>query len=298
VLISNRLFRQRTLLPILFAFFSLLQGIFGGDTVRVVAWNIEWFPGQQFRDVTPEMEVLHMERVRETVRDLNPDILLSSEIRNWKFFDELVSVVPDLKVCVVSAFRERDFGILWRQQLAIASKIPVIAAWYEDWKTTIPSLTRGFSFAAIEWPESDGQVVLVYSLHLKSNRSWTEEMEQTNFRVRDESVVQLLQHVDEMKRVTFKDQVKGVIIGGDINTNEDGQFGDNVVQMFLEAGYHSTWKGVERDNRLTWRGSDRFVATTFDYIFTIGLPEVTAVMYQVPVDNSDHHAVVIEIPIE
>lgn len=276
-------------------FLLLAQSLSAATALRIVAWNIEWFPGQQMREVTREMEQDHMLRVQETLEGLNPDILLSSEIRNWRFFDELVSVVPGLKVCVVSAFRDNEFGALWLQQVAIATKFPVLASWYEDWKATIPSLSRGFAFAAIEAPHVEDGVLLVYSLHLKSNRSWNEQQAETNFRLRNESVRQLLAHLDEMEHVTFRDRVAGVIVGGDINTNEDGQFGDRVVAMLMEAGFHNTWAGVERSERLTWRGSDRFEATTFDYIFTRGLPEGTALMAEVPADNSDHHAVVLEL---
>lgn len=288
----NRPLPLRYLLALLA--FALGTGLHA-DTIRVVAWNIEWFPGQKIRGVTPEMEQAHMARTQKTMEALNPDILLSSEIRNWHFFDELVSVVSDLKVCVVSSFRDRDFGQLWLQQVAIASKLPVRASWAEDWKSTIPALQRGFAFAAINAPHEEGKVILVYSLHLKSNRSWSDEQTATNHRLRNESTAQLLAHVNEMKRVTFRDQVAGVIIGGDINTNEDGQFGDEVVAMLIEAGYHNTWQGVPREKRHTWRGSDQFRPTTFDYIFTKGLPETTATMFEVPADNSDHHAVVLEL---
>ncbi|MCC5840530.1 MAG: endonuclease/exonuclease/phosphatase family protein [Opitutales bacterium] len=273
-------------------FLAILVLSTGGwaTTLRVVAWNIEWFPGQQRLDATHEMERGHMERVQKRLKEMAPDIFLASEIRDWKSFEELVSVVPDLRVHVVSSFRDRDTGGLWPQQLAIASRLPVRAAWFEPWRPTMWGNPRGFSFAALEDPGSNG-LILVYSLHLKSNRSFNEEMAQTNFRHRNESIRQLLLHIEEMETIVFAGQVTGVIVGGDINTCHDGRFGDRVVEMMVEAGFRNTWAETPREERLTWRGSDRFPPTTFDYIFVRGLPSGRARMMEVAPDESDHHAV-------
>jgi endonuclease/exonuclease/phosphatase family metal-dependent hydrolase len=262
--------------------------------LRVVAWNIEWFPGRTIEPL-PEQEREQIAAVQATIRELDPDILLCSEIRNWAAFEEVVRAVPGLRIHVVSAFRSNNDGSIWRQQLAIASRLECVAAWGEDFHPTIPALTRGFAFAALQVPGSE-KVLLVYSLHLKSNRSQTEAEAQQNFRLRDESVRQLLHHIDTMKTVTFaRDGVQGVIVGGDINTNEDGQFGDNVVRDFVEAGFWSTWQSVPREKRLTWRGNDQFQPTTFDYIFLEGLGRPVARMGETPETTSDHDAVVVEI---
>lgn len=264
----------------------------------IVAWNIEWFPGQRMREVTPEMEKEHMEAAREELREMDPDVLLGAEIRNWKFFDQLVSVVPGLKVVNVSRFPDRDYGELWLQQTAIASKGPVVVAGSEAWESTIGALSRGFSFAALEL--YGGEVVLIYSLHLKSNRSRNEEEEERNYRLRDESIRQLLHHVERMEEVMFADEVAGVVVGGDMNTNHDGQFGDNVVDMLVDAGFTNTWAGVPRPERATWRGSEQYRKTTFDYIFIKGerLSADTAEMIEVPEEVSDHHAVELTVEVE
>jgi endonuclease/exonuclease/phosphatase family metal-dependent hydrolase len=266
------------------------------DPIRIVAWNIEWFPGKQMVDVTPEMEKAHLAIAQNVLKDLKPDILVSSEIRDWRSFDDLVSIIPGLKVVAVSNFRDRDLGQLSRQQVTIASRLPVKAAWSEEWKATLPSLIRGFSFAAIAAPGQDNKFLLVYSLHLKSNRSSNEAQAQINFHIRNESIAQLLIHVQEMERITFQDRIHGIIVGGDFNTNHDGQFGDKVVEMMVAAGFHNTWDGVPKEQRLTWRGSDQFPPTTFDYIFTKGLGQPKARLVEVPAEASDHHAIMVEIP--
>ncbi len=266
--------------------------------LRVVAWNIEWYPGQKFNNATSEEEE-QIAAVKTELTKMRPDLLLGSEIRDWRSFSDLVTVVPGLEVANVSHFVDRDAGVLWRQQLAIGSRLPIVAAYAEPFRQTIGSMVRGFSFAALALPDSD-DVVLCYAVHLKSNRSFNEAQEQVNFRVRDESVVQILQHVDQMERLMWKGRVAGVIIGGDINTDHDGKFGDNVVQQLVDAGFRNTWAKTSREKRLTWRGSDRFEATTFDYIFTKGerLRHSEAFLIEVPAEASDHHAVGLLIKVD
>ncbi|GAB4244889.1 MAG: hypothetical protein OHK005_09970 [Candidatus Methylacidiphilales bacterium] len=282
----------RFLIPCLFI---CLTATLPGAT-RIVAWNIEWFPGRQPIDVTAEMETAHTTLVQSLLGQMNPSLLLCSEIRDWRAFDRAVSQVPNLKVCVVSAFRDRDFGVLWTQQLAIASRLPVVAAWAESFRPTLTSMTRGFALAVIEAPGQPDKVWLLYSVHLKSNRASNEHQAQLNYRLRNESVRQLLAHAEEMEQLVFRDRVAAIIVGGDFNTNHDNQFGDEVIHSMVRAGFHNTWDGVPRAERLTWRGSDQFEPTTFDYIFTKGLPKLTAKMIEVPPEASDHHPVLLEIP--
>ncbi len=284
---------------IYFSLLFFLIGSVGATTIDVVAWNIKWFPGHSFEPAAEDVVRKHVKIVQEQIEKMDPDVLLSSEIRNWKYFEEAVSRLPELKVVNVSHFVDREFGVLWRQQLAIASTLPVIAAWAESWQPTITSLSRGFSFAAIEIPGTDGKLVLFYALHLKSNRANNERETLTNYRLRNESTAQLIDHIDRMTRLMWKDQVIGVVVGGDINTNEDGQFGDHVVEMMLEAGFTNTWANTPKEKRYTWRGSELYPPTTFDYIFVRGegLEFGEAELIEVPEEASDHHAVRLEITV-
>jgi hypothetical protein len=264
------------------------------DALKVVAWNIEWYPGRS-PNATEEEKEAHRKLVKEELRRINPDIFLASEIRNWKEFHDLVSAVPGLHVHVVSNFLSNDTGELWLQQVAIASKLPCQAAWAEAFRPTIPALTRGFAFAALEAPGDRG-LILVYALHLKSNRSRNQAEEQTNFRVRNESSRQILHHVEQTRDVTFQSQpIAGRIVGGDFNTNHDGQFGDRVIAMFESAGFLNTWKNTPRDRRMTWRGNNSFPPTTFDYILTLGFPGAEAFIEETADETGDHEAVVLRL---
>ncbi len=266
------------------------------STLRVAAWNLEWFPGRS-PDPTPEAAAEQIPLVQEGIRKINPDILLSSEVQSWQAMQTAIAKTPGLQLHVVSAYVSQDTGELWKQQLAIASKLPCIAAWAESFRPTIPGIPRGFAFAALEKPGTS-DLILVYSVHLKSNRSRNDREAQVNFRHRDESARLILEHIDLMRRTLFSNRtIAGIIVGGDINTDHDGKFGDRVVEIFTSAGFQNTWDKTPRDQRLSWRGSQQFEPTTFDYIFLQGFPRVQAHLANTPEGASDHDAVLVEIPL-
>jgi endonuclease/exonuclease/phosphatase (EEP) superfamily protein YafD len=68
-----------------------------------------------------------------------------------------------------------------------------------------------------------------------------------------------------------------------------------VVKMMTEAGFVNTWGTTPRKDRHTWRGSDRYEPTTFDYVFVRGLEATTAELVEVSDDTSDHWPVRIEL---
>lgn len=263
-------------------------------TWTLVTWNIEWFPGR-YRFAHGERMTDHMAVVQDELKRMNPDIFMAQEMRGWQVFADLCSVVPDLQPTVVSAFRGRVNREYWPQQIGIASKQPVYAAWSEPWQSGDEvSPTRGFSVAAILLPTDRFEVLLVYSVHLKSNLADSPQQTLRNYRLREESIRQLLDHIDEMD-TTFWGRVAGVIVGGDFNTNRDGNFGDEVVEMMVDAGFHYAWENVPREERLTWRGSELYPKTTLDHFFTRGVGRPQARMIHVSDATSDHWPVAITI---
>jgi endonuclease/exonuclease/phosphatase family metal-dependent hydrolase len=263
------------------------------QTISLISWNIEWFPGKR-RFARGEEMAAHAALVREELPKLNPDVLLTQEMRDWQSFAQLVEAVPGLVPVTVSAFTAEDSGEYWNQQLGIASKLPVLAAWSEPWQPADIHPRRGFTVAILR-PTPSLQLLAVYNVHLKSNRSDSEEQTQLNYATRNESIRQLLLHVAHLEERVFPGRIAGIVIGGDFNTNDDGQFDDEVVAMMTQAGFHHTWQGVAREDRLTWRGSDRFQPTTLDHFFTKGLGTPQAELLAVPDETSDHWPLRLEI---
>lgn len=265
------------------------------NEVTLISWNIEWYPGGT-RYARSAQRREHEVKVRKELKRLNPDIFLAQEMRGWEAFADLCAAVPGLEPVVVSAFRSPYSGEYWQQQIGIAAKVPATAAWSEPWrKGNDFEVVRGFSVAAVRIPGTY-HLLLVYSVHLKSNLARTEEQTELNYKIRDESIRQLLEHVREMQETAFPDLVLGVIVGGDFNTNHDGDFDDNVVRLMEEGGFHNTWRDVPAEKRATWIGSEAFDPITFDYFFTKDLGEPRAELLEVSEGTSDHWPVKLVVP--
>jgi hypothetical protein len=98
---------------------------------------------------------------------------------------------------------------------------------------------RGFAFASYQ--VSPTQVLLVYALHLKSNRGEIHE----DMRIREESMRQLISHMRAMKEAYGKMGAPTWIVGGDFNTTPDEpRFArEKTVPALLADGF--SWPGRE-----------------------------------------------------
>lgn len=129
---------------------------------------------------------------------------------------------------------------------------------------------RGFAFA---WFKSDD--IRVYSVHLKSNlitHGNREAETAKNIQKREVAITQLLTHVHDVISTTMP-TIKGVVIGGDFNTNHDPsdvRGGTHSIPSF-QAGYQSGFEGLPLSERVTHPGTHGFADATFDFIFAKGL---------------------------
>ena len=268
----------------------LLPALLQAAPIKVVCWNLEWFPGGKPGAKSAEQRE-HMKKAQAALALLNPDILCLQEVKDWKAVKELTSVIPGMNVQVVSRFKGD-------QQQAIASKFPADSSWAEEWKSNKGvEPPRGFSFAAIRLPNNAG-TLLTYSVHLKANgRSALEG----NIAKREESAYQLIAHAAEMQKIYGAQGPVGFLITGDMNTNFDpGEFShEKTLRYMVASGLRSTWEGVPFAQRQTHPASEGFPPVTFDHILTAGLHDVSnsignviARLGDAP-DVSDHLPVII-----
>ncbi|MES2441163.1 MAG: endonuclease/exonuclease/phosphatase family protein [Verrucomicrobiota bacterium] len=262
------------------------------DPLKVVSWNLEWFPGKR-PTASAEDADKHMKDARAELKKLNPDIFVGVEVRDWAAFEELVSVIPGLKTHVVSSFIDPETKEIRPQQIGIASKLTCRAAGWEPWKANVPNISRGFSFVALE--QKSGDLLMVYGNHFKSNRGDPQDVAT----MRDDQAKQLIAQRGIITQAFHDKKIGGVILTGDFNTNHDGQFPlCKVVEEFTAAGYRNTWADTPQEKRLTWRSrpNSEYKPTTFDYFFTYGLGDLKAVMIDTPMDISDHCAIGLAVP--
>lgn len=287
------------ILPSLNAILGLfLTAQVSAEPLKAVAWNIEWFPGGRPKAKAEEMEN-QTKLVKDQLAVMKPDIFLAQEITDEKAFEKLVSEMPgDLKLHVCSRFVNHEARDLAPQQVAIASNLKADTAFFENFtpNENLPNLSRGFAFAALVHP--DGGLMMVYSVHLKSNHgSDTPEGEQGVADTRAESIRQILSHKAEMEKRYAGRVIMGWLVGGDFNSNHDGQFPKcTAVADLVKAGFKNTWDATPKEQRLTWHNhpnDQRFKPTTFDYMMTMGFKETQAKAISVPRESSDHDPVML-----
>lgn len=271
----------------------------GAAPLKVVSWNMEWFPGHRPTASQAEADA-HMKGCQDALKAMNPDIFIGVEVNDWNAFREVCSVVPGLTVNAVSSFRDPMTGAIRPQQVGIASKLKCYGAWWEAWKANVPNISRGFTFAALEDPATGG-LIMVYGNHLKSNRGSDDPAGARDVAdMRNEQARQLVSHMKEMA-VAYQDKkITGWLAAGDFNTNHDGQFPlCHVIDILTkDGGMTNTWLDVPKEQRLTWRTEPgtRFDPTTFDYVLARGFGELKASLIDQPMELSDHCPVQLLLP--
>ncbi len=258
----------------------------GPKTVTVTFWNIQWFPGRRPNASKPE-EARQTESVHRDLTQFSSDIVGLEEVRDWQHAQIAVQPLTGFKVDVCSNFPPRE-GQTDAQQVAITSRLTPMSAWSEAWKAggavTPP---RGFAFAAYEIAPK--KMLLVYALHLKSNRGEIHE----DMRIREESMRQLISHIGAMNNAYSKVGSLAWVVGGDFNTApDDPRFsGEKTTADLLATGFDWAWKNIAPADRITMPPDRRFPAACFDQIFYRGANLTRAWVAPTSAKSSDHRAV-------
>ena len=254
--------------------------------LTVTFWNVQWFPGRRPNASRAE-ENRQIKAVHADLAQLNSDIIALEEVRDYDHAALAVKTLPGFKVDVCSSFPPRE-GQNEAQQVAITSRLPALSAWSELWKPSeaiVPP--RGFSFAVYEI--APRQLVLVYAVHLKSNRGEVHE----DIRIRETSMLQLLAHMKAMNTAYGKLGSLAWIVGGDFNTAPDEpRFASEKTLASLRGdGFSWSWEGIPFNSRITVPADLRYRAASFDHIFHRGATLVKAWVANTSPQSSDHRAV-------
>ncbi len=260
------------------------------SAITVSFWNIQWFPGRRPNASRTE-EARQTESVHRDIAQFPSAIIGMEEVRDWHHAQLAVQPLAGFKVDVCSTFPPRE-GQTDAQQVAIASRLIPMSAWAEAWKPggaiTPP---RGFAFAAYQIAPK--QMLLVYALHLKSNRGEIHE----DIRIREESMRQLIAHMTAMNSAYRKVGSLAWVVGGDFNTApDDSRFaGEKTTRDLLASGFDWAWKNVAPADRVTLPPDRRFPAACFDQIFYRGAKLSKAWVASTSPKSSDHRAVNVTI---
>jgi endonuclease/exonuclease/phosphatase family metal-dependent hydrolase len=268
---------NRVLVTLLASF--VVGSVLGESTepikIRITTWNLEWFPNGSAHDATPEVQAQRIAAAADVIRPINPDIVLLQEVRDYDVCARLGEAIAagTYHVAICSAFKEPFQRGLGKQQVAILSKYQAQAAWAEPWKSMNGvDPPRGFAFA---WFKVGDQDIGAYSVHLKSNLITHGDREAEtakNIRKREVAITQLLTHVRDVIGTTMP-TIKGVVIGGDFNTNHDQEMfsAERTLDSLTDAGYQNGFEALPLSQRVTHPGTHGFPDATFDFIFAKSL---------------------------
>ena len=228
------------------------------EAVRVVAWNLQWFPGRE-PEASPEAEQEHLRDVRGMLQRLKPDILIVSEIKSRPALADALTGVTGLAVCAMSEFPGRP------QQVAICSRFPARRTGWGEWDQSVVGPPRGFAYAEL-WLASN-VVVQVQALHWKSNRG----VAAINQALRTASAVQCEVLADTLAAPAGVRS--GVLLAGDLNTSLDDEklSADPSLRYLIGRGWHWPFAHLTPDQRKTWQGWSKKPSVQFDHFLTRGL---------------------------
>jgi endonuclease/exonuclease/phosphatase (EEP) superfamily protein YafD len=261
-------------------------GTAGARSLTVAFWNIQWFPGRR-PNASKREEIRQINAVRGDIAQLDADIIGLEEVRDFKRAGVAVATLPGFKVDVCANFLPRE-GQTEAQQVAIASRLQPLSAWAEEWKSAgAMTPPRGFAFAAYQI--APRQLLLVYSVHLKSNRGDTRE----NIPIRQESIRQLRSHMNAMESAYGRLGTITWIVGGDFNSSlDDKRFaGETTLRALIDNGFAWSWQNIPLASRTTLPPDRDFPAACFDHIFYRGATLRKAWVANTTAQASDHRAI-------
>ena len=221
------------------------------------------------------------------MRMIDADVIGIEEARDFSKASLAIASHPGFKVDVCSNFPPREDQNV-AQQVAIASRFTPISAWVEMWKHNGALLPpRGFAFAVYEI--TPRHLLLVYVLHLKSNRGEISE----DKAIREESMRQLRAHMVAMNAAYGKLGTITWIVGGDFNTSpDDPRFAqETTTRRLLADGFSWCWQNVPFSQRITLPADKFFPSACFDHIFFRNANLISARVIPTSKRSSDHRAI-------
>lgn len=260
----------------------------GKEALRIVSWNLQWFPGGKMGGAPKEVQDEQIGKIRNEIRKLGADILVLQEVGSLGALEELMEPLGDeWNVAILSRFKDGNF--ISGQQVGIVSRFPAEAVWAESWDRGWAGAPRGYAYASFLIKDTR---IAVYGLHLKSNLGNPPE----NTSKREDAMEQLIGHIK-----TGRDRVPdpdAVVVAGDFNTDDPdtpaGQSpGERTFGSLRKAGFQWTFEGIPHASRITCPGKGRYPDACFDHIFTKGLGKPTATV--VKAEGSDHFPVVVDV---
>ena len=255
----------------------------GTEVVRLLTWNLEWFPGKK-PAASEEARDAHFREVAAVLPQFRADVIVLQEVRNDEVAQRLAKLMPGYKVHVTSRFLDSFSHTLGEQQVTILSRFEAESAWSESWQRGWAHAPRGYAYAKLL---ISGKPLHVYGLHLKSNLGNPIE----NTSKREDAMEQLIKHIKGQTQ-----NKESAVVVGDFNTSKEqvNLAGDRTLMKIEEAGFFWAFQGIPLEQRITIPGKGKYPDACFDHIYVrdLGHP-VATVLKDTP--GSDHFPVAVDL---
>lgn len=270
----------------LILFLLLAASASGAVVVRLVTWNLEWFPGGK-PSATPEERERHFLQIANSLPQLRADVLVLQEVRDNETAERLARLLPGFQVHVTSAFKDPFTKTAGEQQITLLSRFPANAAWAEAWKRGWASAPRGYAYARLM---VSGRPLHIYGLHLKSNLGNPVE----NTSKREDAMEQLLGHIRDEARPG-----EPVVVAGDFNTSKEqvNLAADTTLIKIEKEGFFWSFAGIPPEQRVTVPSKGRYPDACFDHIYVRGLGKPVALVLK-NLHGSDHLPVAVDLQLD
>jgi hypothetical protein len=245
------------------ALFAMQPSCLAG-TLRVTTWNLE----------SPAVAGTNEVRLQEAaaaLRQLNPDVILLQQVRDWKECGQLAQALKPAQysVQVCSSFRDERTGALSEQQVAILSKGKAYFSWSEGWRSQGDGALRGgFAFAALQI----GQKRFGFFSSQAGEGSAdgrNPEQRAAPTKAQAASAAQLLEQVSSVGN-WVTNRVEAFVVGATFDTHAAGWRAarDNILRWLEAADFGDAFLATSVVESITVAGLAGQPGATADYILT------------------------------
>ena len=225
-----------------------------------LTWNLQWFPGHH-PQAPGSQQSLHVRLVAEKIGQIRPQVVILQEVLDPK---ALETAFPDYPWKALTDFQRAgdEDGKLPPQNVALLSQWP----WKEIWEVDFHLMpltpdrpVRGFLGA--EFHDDQGRRVVVYGIHLKSNRGGREASSR-----RRERAMDALRW--DWRRRGLDPARDAILVGGDWNCSvRNPEFNEETIRKLVREGWEVADQELGWPEGATVKADPggRFPASDFDH---------------------------------
>jgi hypothetical protein len=241
----------------LFCAFTLLlpaPAVFAANTnapLRVTSWNFGPKPAANTDVFTEAYEQKLIYKGAESLKKLNPDVILLQQIASQQDCQLLVEALkPEVyHIVICSSFWDAHAEKPGSRQVAIIAKSSAQQAWAEPWQINGSAAADGLAFADLQIGSQNIGFFTVQvaddALADASENDFTTPAEEEQ---QELILNQLTHHIDALHRAS-SNAIPSLVLGGDFNANDDSAkfFRRKIAATLKHIGFAHAFPGRNQE---------------------------------------------------